>query len=258
MLGRLLNIGEHAGIGLAVTYWSWALEMAPVDSRGVPDLRGLVTDFEAVVVGVGWDAAETDKLHRALLLTGLFQDDPMRVRGLSRYLVYFEKKARDAKRQRNYRKTKVENVTRDVHVTSRDVSRRGEERRREEIRRDPPPLEEEAKASVAVATSPPPPPDKLLDSADVFATVDAFFAETQAHRSEHGLRPEQPPGAEKLLAWWSDVCAFLGEDLSLIGPAYLKYLRDPYWQDAKPEWPFNGFVAQWRNHVPPRRTAAAN
>jgi hypothetical protein len=106
-----------------------------------------------------------------------------------------------------------------------------------------------------------PPPPKLegprRPPEDPLSSSDAFWAEVQDQRAEHGLPREKPPHTSKLHAWWSEALMELNGDANRIVAAYRGYAKDPFWRDKTPPWPFHGFISQWRKYVPAEPVRAA-
>lgn len=97
MLGRLLGIGPHAGVGLAMSVWKWALEMA---ADG--DFSGGPHDVVALGAGVGCDdprlADELSRCGLAVVTSGAglvpVSLKQVRICGLDRYRRAWEKNNR--------------------------------------------------------------------------------------------------------------------------------------------------------------------
>lgn len=102
---------------------------------------------------------------------------------------------------------------------------------------------------------PPSPPNfddvwpKRFDSAQDWWT---WF---QAQRVSDGCVEENPPEPDVLERWWDDVGLHLGTaGLWRLDDAHVAWRKDRHWRERS--WPFAGFVAQWRDNVPPLRGAA--
>lgn len=93
LLGRLLGMNEHHGVGLALALWQWALEMSPEgDFSG--DVPG---DPEMLAAALSWPIGDATRLIACLQRVGLITVIPMlRVRGLNRYRRAWEKNQRRA------------------------------------------------------------------------------------------------------------------------------------------------------------------
>lgn len=92
LLGRLLGVHEHHGVGLAMTLWAWALEMSPEG-----DFAGNVPgDAELIAAALSWPIGDAARLITQLQKVGLITTAPtLRVRGLSRYRRTWEKNRRN-------------------------------------------------------------------------------------------------------------------------------------------------------------------
>lgn len=92
LLGRLLGVHEHHGVGLVLALWAWALEMSPEgDFSG--DVPG---DAELVAAALSWPIGDASRLMTQLQRVGLIAQVPtLRVRGLSRYRRAWEKNQRN-------------------------------------------------------------------------------------------------------------------------------------------------------------------
>lgn len=74
-----------------------------------------------------------------------------------------------------------------------------------------------------------------------------FFAWAQAQRHAHKLVGDKVPNPSKLGAWYSEAMMELNGDDGRLRAAYAQFTDSSYWAEAK--WPFNAFMAQWREHV---------
>lgn len=165
-----------------------------------------------------------------------------------------ERAAKDARRQKNRRNARHAKSHAD---DQRDVQGTGTVRYGTERNGSPPPLEEEANArrappdhhqktsaSDTPTTTPPDAPN------EIFETLEDFMGEVGTERMERVLPPERP-GVELLLEWWAEVVQALpsAEARAVLGPAYFRFLKDPYWGKKNPPWPFQAFVTQWRDYA---------
>ena len=91
-LGRLLGVGDMAGLGLAIRLWRWSLELAPDG-----DFSGGPHDSRLVAAAIGWAPDDSERLENELIRSGLvagIRAGLVRIRGLDRYKRAWEKNKR--------------------------------------------------------------------------------------------------------------------------------------------------------------------
>lgn len=116
------------------------------------------------------------------------------------------------------------------------------------------PLEEEASPSSQTAKPPiqfdltPPDLDKPLEE----WTREDFWRWAECRRRKAGLPQERWPHNAKLRDWWQE--ARPAAEVAVLQETYLRFGDAPHWQAAKPPLPFNGFMSQWADFLPIRRS----
>lgn len=117
------------------------------------------------------------------------------------------------------------------------------------------PLEEEASPSSQTTKPPiqfdlmPPDPDKPLEE----WTREDFWRWAECQRRKAGLPQERWPHNTKLRDWWQE--ARPAAEVAVLQETYLRFGDAPHWQAAKPPLPFNGFMSQWADFLPIRRSS---
>lgn len=235
LLGRLLGLHEHHGVGLALALWSWALEMSPEG-----DFSGNVPgDPELLAAALSWPIGEADRLLSNLQRVGLVATTPnLRVRGLDRYKRAWEKN------QRRNLGIKPENVNPlnfgdRVPVTGNMRAGTGAEPAKtgaEPARKTE--TETEKKDFLGPETPKPAKKARRLSAAE------EFFAWLSARRAEKTKLSDQ---AHTIAA----VNAVFGRALTDVGRSqleakYLAYLDDPDGASKEPPWPWRGFSARYQ------------
>lgn len=264
LLARLLGIPDTQGIGIGVSLWQWALEMAPEG-----DFTGLVPDSGILAAAVGWSVPDAGRLVSELQRVGMVATAPtLRVRGLDRYRRAWEKNTR-GKRKPSSSGEPVPGTGRNpAPVTPEPAPQTQTQTHIEEktVRTAkidqpvaPPPKRNPRPCAIIDATAEPeaePVPVVAGPVVYVPPTSDPstwlaadFWAWAQAQRQGAGLLGErtQPRG---LSAWWGT--ARLTTSSEALCEAFVRFCADPdpYWQKALPQWPFAGFMKQWDRFVP--------
>lgn len=277
LLARLLAIPEAQGIGIGVSLWQWALEMAPDG-----DFAGLVPDSGVLAAAVGWPVPDSGRLITELQRVGIVATAPaLRVRGLDRYRRAWEKNTRGKRKtpkrvealpevganpapvapvsapqtqtqtqtdiEKNVRTSEVDDaVTLDMRrpPVNANVETPPKKRRACEIidtTGEPEPESERVPVIAGPVLYEKPALDPELWHGE------EFFSWAQAKRQEAGLLGERevPRG---LSAWWST--ARMSASAAALQEAFIRFGNDPHWTKATPPCPFRGFLKQWDRFVP--------
>lgn len=270
LLARLLVIPEAQGIGIGVSLWQWALEMAPDG-----DFAGLVPDSGVLAAAVGWPVPDSGRLITELQRVGLVATTPtLRVRGLERYRRAWEKNTRGKRKTLKSGQSLPEDGANPAPVasvsapqtqtqTQTDIEQNVRTAEVDEAKVDQPPVAPEPKKRRACAIidttgEPEPEPERVpvIAGPVVYEKPaldpelwhgDEFFSWAQAKRQEAGLLGERevPRG---LSAWWST--ARMSASAAALQEAFIRFGNDPHWTKATPPCPFRGFLKQWDRFVP--------
>lgn len=285
LLARLLAIPEAQGIGIGVSLWQWALEMAPDG-----DFAGLVPDSGVLAAAVGWSVPDSGRLITELQRVGIVATAPaLRVRGLDRYRRAWEKNTRgkrktpkrvealpevganpapvapvSAPQTQTQTQTDIEKNVRTSELDQLDDAVTLDMRRppvNANVETPPAPKKRRACAIIDTTGEPDhaPEPERVPVIAGPVVYVkptsdpelwlaEDFFAWAQAKRQEAGLLGERqvPRG---LSAWWST--ARQTTSAEALQEAFVRFGNDPHWtQKATPPCPFSGFLKQWDRFVP--------
>jgi hypothetical protein len=90
LLARLLGVPETQGIGIGMSAWQWALELAPDG-----DFSGTIPGPEMLAAATGWPVSDAARLVSEMQRVGMLATAPvMRIRGLDRYRRAWEKNQR--------------------------------------------------------------------------------------------------------------------------------------------------------------------
>lgn len=237
MLGRLLRVPESQGIGLAVEFWRYALEIAPEG-----DFTGRLPDAESIAAAIGWDPADTARLTTELQRVGFLEVlDGHRARGLDRYRRAWEKNRRKGHGQDQPKPQTSENTEPPARVppVPRDnPARKTETEKKEDVRAVP-----------ALVASPPPvadrpsrarPPRKLSAQEEFHG-----WCQQTANTRKPGRVSEPPPESQVLNSQMLEPLKRHGR--AGLERAWLKYLDDP-WADRQGA-PWAVFVSQWARHL---------
>lgn len=76
-----------------------------------------------------------------------------------------------------------------------------------------------------------------------------FFAWIQDERVKHGFGREKPLHPSKLSGWYAQALLELNGDDARLRAAYDGFTQNNHWATATPPWPFNAFIANWRDYV---------
>ncbi len=76
-----------------------------------------------------------------------------------------------------------------------------------------------------------------------------FFAWVQDERVKAGFGREKPQHPAKLGTWYAQALLELNGDDGRLRAAYDGFTRNSHWETAQPPWPFNAFIANWRDYV---------
>lgn len=281
LLARLLAIPEAQGIGIGVSLWQWALEMAPDG-----DFAGLVPDSGVLAAAVGWSVPDSGRLITELQRVGLVATTPtLRVRGLERYRRAWEKNTRGKRKTlksgpslpedganpapvspvsapQTQTQTQTHTEEKNVRTSEPDQlddtvtldMRRPPVNANVEQPRKRRPCEiidttgepEPAPEPVPVVAGPAVYEKPTLDP-ELWSSAEEFWAWAQAKRQEAGLlgERERPRG---LSSWWS-VARQSTSAASLLA-SFEGFMREEHWQKATPPNPVRGFLKQWERWVP--------
>ncbi len=245
MLGRLLEIGDNAGIGVALQMWAQALEFAPPG-----DFRGLIPDPRAFVAGCGLNPADTRRVITEMQAVGFVELEPqLRVRGLDRYLTAWRKNTKPHTYPPGSARVPAGDRTGTERVPS--LTRQNPERKTE--------TETETDSFYEGPL--------LLDGAHQFLEKEDpkiligndFLNHVQRRRLALGFKAESPPNADKFEQWFAKAVELAGS-VKPIEAALEFYLIDQHW--AKEEnggCPVSAFCAQWLDYsdLPTKLAATA-
>jgi len=225
MLGRLLGIGPHAGVGVALSVWRWALEMAPEG-----DFSGGPHDAVALAAGVGCDNPRlVDELPRCGLVVVVADAGLMpvsfktvRVRGLDRY-------------RRAWEKNKRRKPALVVPVTGAGSAGTGAEPAR------PAPLDGDGDGDDVVAQQQAPPKPRKVRKP---SAAEEFFGWLNATRATiKSLEPQPVPSRARLNKTFGDALVTCGR--ATLEGKYRAYLADPTNAAKDPPWPWEIFGTTW-------------
>jgi hypothetical protein len=266
LLARLLGVPDAQGIGIGVSLWQWALEMAPEG-----DFAGMVPDSGILAAAVSWPIAETERLITELQRVGLVATAPtLRVRGLERYRRAWEKNTRGRRKPATSGACVPETGADPAPVAPKPAPQtqtqiENEKNVRTSAAIEPPTPAPKKHTRRLPIIEPPAEPEPVAPASGPAVYVaptsepaawlaEDFWAWAQSKRQEAGLLGErvQPRG---LGAWWSTARMTTStEDLQA---AFRRFAQEPHWAEATPPAPFAGFVKQWDRYVPPRPVLAA-
>lgn len=270
LLARLLGIPDTQGIGIGVSLWQWALEMAPEG-----DFTGLVPDSGILAAAVGWSVPDAGRLVSELQRVGMVATAPtLRVRGLDRYRRAWEKNTRGKRKPSSSGAPVPETGANPAPVTPEPAPQTQtqiEKKKKEtttprRVSVDESKLDELITAHVAKPhrlritepdTSPPPPeppptPPELVShvpreyappASKVSAAWSAseFHSWCQARRQEGGLFGEPEPRG--LSAWYAATVSTLGGDVAVLQAAWERYCAHKHWSSEGA--PFRVFMRKW-------------
>jgi hypothetical protein len=78
-----------------------------------------------------------------------------------------------------------------------------------------------------------------------------FFAWVQQKRHAAGLARDRLVKPEAIASWYSAASMELNGDEDRLRAGYERFTTDGYWGRQKPPWPFNAFMKQWEDFIPP-------
>lgn len=225
LLGRLLGVNEHQGVGMAIGLWQAAVEF----SRD-GDFRGEVPSVEFLAAACGWPIGDAGRLAGALQQVGLVATHPqLRVRGLDRYRRTWEKNS-------NYHRN-LASSRRQVPSTGALTAKTGTQDEDED---------EERKDFLA------PEPPKPTKKPRKLSAAEEFFAWLTARRLERTKNTDAAHTVAALNAIFGRALVDVGRPA--LERAYLAYLDEPDGASQEPPWPWRGFAARYATLA--RRSAA--
>jgi len=218
LLGRLLGIPEPQGLGIALSLWTWALEMSP-DGDFTGEVHG---DAELVAAAVSWPIEDSGRLLTELCRVGFIARQPLRVRGLDRYRSTWEKNRRKGHGRDNQPDSRS---TRAGSPRDPLVSRGNPERKTE--------TETEKKELPA----PQPKRERKLSAAE------EFFGWLTATRAAKTKLSDEPLTARGINAAFGRALAAVGRPT--LERCYLAFLDEPDGAQKSPPWPWRSFLARY-------------
>lgn len=226
LLGRLLGVPETQGIGMAISLWTWALEMSP-EGDFTGEVHG---DPELISAAVSWPEEDTPRLIKQLQRVGLVATAPaLRVRGLDKYKRTWERNRRPFGGKLQLVKSADSGTT----VPGSPANPRGFRA-------------EDGDGDGDVTTLvPQQAPTKPRRERKPSAAED-FFAWTEATRASRGLSLEARPPKATINAVFGPALVDVGRK-SLEG-RYLDFLGDSKNAAKDPPWPWQVFAKTygWR------------
>jgi hypothetical protein len=223
LLGRLLGVNEHQGVGMAIALWQFGVEM----SRD-GDFSGEVPSLELIAAACGWSPADAQRLADALQQVGLIATHPkLRVRGLDRYRRTWEK-------NRNFHRISAKSRPQ-VPSTGALTAKTG--------------AKDEDEDEEVNDVAKPPAPEKPKRVRKPSAAED-FFAWLNTTRASRGLVLEVVPGKATINATFGRALSDVG--LEELKARYLAFLDDPTNADKDPPHPWQVFAKTytWRKAKP--------
>lgn len=227
LLGRLLGVHELHGVGLAITLWTWALEMSPEG-----DFTGNVPgDPELIAAALSWPIGDAPRLIAQLQRVGLIATAPeLRVRGLDRYRRAWEKNQR---RNLGNKPEQHKGATSGVRVPVTGAN--------------PAPVAPEPARKTETETEKlktfQPQASKLKREPKPSAAQE-FFGWLNATRGSKTPLSDSNPGPRAINTVFGKALTEVGRPE--LEKRYLAYLNDPDWGTKSPPWPWEGFAKRWR------------
>lgn len=239
------RLNEPLALAYVIRLWAWTMRYA---ARGKL-ARGARASVERAC---GWRGAP-GALWDALVETGWIDIDPDGTAEVHDWDEHqgaaVAKAEKDAGRKRNGKKPPAPRPggstepPADRAGTGRDGTRRDETEQREEEA-----IPSSGKPPLQFDLAPPDPKTPLESW-----TREDFWRWAELRRRAAGLPQERWPNDAKLRDWWRE--ARPAAEITVLQETYLRFGDAPHWQAAKPPLPFAGFMTQWTDFLPIRRSS---
>lgn len=248
-LAALLDIGEGDAFMALCALWKWGLELG--DQEQAP--TGICDNPRAdrlLAAALGLDTPATE-LTTALADLGLIErlEVGVRVRGIDRYKRTWEKNRRKPARVVPETGTNPAPPAPEPAPQMERKTQTQTEIPPLEVEDPPPPPKADNRTPFVIA---PPPADKPLEAWD----GPDFYRWAMGRRQASGLFAEKWPHPSRLSAWWSSAL-MAGATVPRLKEAYYRFGDDAYWKSKTPPWPFQAFMTQWPDFIPPEDSRAA-